>query len=43
MAVIRNAAIGIMRSTSAPNIAETIRRNSSQVRQLFASPGIFQK
>jgi hypothetical protein len=43
MAAIRNGAIGFMRSTGAPNIAETIRRNSSQVGKLFASPGIFQK
>ena len=43
MAAIRNAAIGFMRSTGATNIAETIRRNSSQVGKLFARLGIFQK
>jgi len=43
MAAIRNAAIGFLRSTGATNIAETIRRNASQVGQLFAKLGIFKK
>jgi hypothetical protein len=43
MAAIRNAAIGFLRSTGATNIAETIRRNSSQVGRLFARLGIFKK
>jgi predicted transposase YbfD/YdcC len=43
MATIRNAAIGFLRSTGAMNIAETIRRNASQVGQLFAKLGIFKK
>jgi hypothetical protein len=30
-------------TTGAPNIAETIRRNSSRLGKLFARPGIFQK
>jgi len=36
MAAIRNATIGFLRSTGATNIAETIRRNASQVGKLFA-------
>ena len=43
MAAIRNAAIGFLRSTGATNIAATIRRNASQVGQLFAKLGIFKK
>jgi predicted transposase YbfD/YdcC len=43
MAAIRNAAIGFLRFTGATNIAETIRRNASQVGQLFAKLGIFKK
>jgi predicted transposase YbfD/YdcC len=43
MAAIGNAAIGFLRSTGAMNIAETIRRNASQVGQLFAKLGIFKK
>jgi predicted transposase YbfD/YdcC len=43
MAAIRNAAIGFLRSTGATNIAETIRRNASQVGQLFAKLSIFKK
>ena len=43
MAAIRNAAIGFLRSTGATNIAETIRRNASQVGKLFAKLGIFKK
>ena len=41
MAALRNAAIGLLRLTGATNIAETVRRNASQVRTLFASLGIF--
>lgn len=41
MAALRNAAIGFLRITGATNIAETVRRNASQVRTLFASLGIF--
>jgi hypothetical protein len=43
MAAVRNAAIGFLRSTGATNIAETIRRNASQVGKLFAKLGIFKK
>jgi predicted transposase YbfD/YdcC len=41
MAALRNAAIGFLRLTGATNIAETLRRNASQVRTLFARLGIF--
>jgi predicted transposase YbfD/YdcC len=40
MAALRNAAIGFLRSTSATNIAEAVRRNASRVRTLFARLGI---
>jgi predicted transposase YbfD/YdcC len=43
MAALRNAAIGFLRSTGATKIAETIRRNASQVRSLFTKLGIFKK
>ena len=43
MAALRNAAIGFFRATGATNIAETIRRNASQVRTLFTKLGIFKK
>ena len=43
MAALRNAAIGFLRATGATNIAETIRRNASQVRTLFTKLGIFKK
>jgi hypothetical protein len=40
MAALRNAAVGSLRLTGAPNIAETIRRNASQVPALFTKLGI---
>jgi Transposase DDE domain len=43
MAALRNATIGFFRATGATNIAETIRRNASQVRNLFTKLGIFKK
>jgi hypothetical protein len=43
MAALRNAAIGFFRASGATNIAETIRRNASQVRGLFTRLGIFKK
>ncbi len=43
MAALRNAAIGFLRATGATNIAETIRRNASQVGRLFTKLGIFKK
>jgi hypothetical protein len=36
-------AIGFLRATGATNIAESIRRNASQVRTLFTKLGIFKK
>jgi hypothetical protein len=41
MAALRNAAIGFLRITGATNIAETLRRNASQVQTFFAGLGIF--
>jgi Transposase DDE domain len=43
MAALRNAAIGFLRATGATNIAETVRRNASQVGALFTRLGIFKK
>jgi hypothetical protein len=43
MAALRNAAMGFLRATGATNIAETLRRNASQVRNLFTKLGIFKK
>lgn len=43
MAALRNAAIGLLRASGARNIAESIRRNASQVRTLFTKLGIFKK
>lgn len=40
MGALRNLAIGFLRSTGAPNIAEALRRNASQVAKLFARLGI---
>jgi Transposase DDE domain len=40
MAALRNTAIGFLRITGATNIAETLRRNASQVQSLFAKLGI---
>jgi hypothetical protein len=41
MAALRNAAIGFLRITGVTNIAETVRRNASQVPTLFTRLGIF--
>ena len=43
MAALRNTAIGFLRATGATNIAETLRRNASQVGKLFTKLGIFKK
>jgi len=43
MAAIRNAAIGLLRSIGATNIAQALRRNPYQVGKLFAILGIFNK
>jgi predicted transposase YbfD/YdcC len=40
LAALRNATISFLRNTGATNIAEAIRRNASQVSQLFARLGI---
>ena len=40
VAALRNATIGFLRTTGATNIAEALRRNASQVTQLFARLGI---
>ena len=41
MAALRNAAVGFLRITGAKNIADTVRRNASQVRTFFTKLGIF--
>jgi predicted transposase YbfD/YdcC len=43
MAAFRNAAIGVMRTLGVTNVAEELRRNASQVANLFAKLGIFKK
>jgi hypothetical protein len=42
-AALRHAAIGFLRATGATNIAETVRRNASQVRKLFTKLGILKE
>ena len=43
MAAFRNATIGLLRTMGVTNIAEGLRRNASQVRELFARMGIFKQ
>ena len=43
MAAFRNATIGLLRTMGVTNIAEALRRNASQVGQLFARLGIFKQ
>ena len=43
MAALRNATIGFLRTTGQANIAESLRRNASQVGQLFARLGILKE
>ena len=43
MAALRNAAIGLLRTMGVTNVAEALRRNASQVGQLFARLGIFEQ
>ena len=43
MAAFRNATIGFLRSVGATNIAASLRRNASQVGELFARLGILKK
>ena len=43
MAGLRNATIGFLRTVGVTNIAEALRRNASQVSQLFATLGILKQ
>ena len=43
MAAFRNATIGLLRTMGVTNIAEGLRRNASQVGELFAKLGIFKR
>jgi len=43
MAALRNATIGFLRTMGQANIAESLRRNASQVGELFARLGILKK
>ena len=43
MAAFRNATIGLLRTMAVTNIAEALRRNASQVGQLFARLGILKQ
>jgi len=43
MAALRNATIGFLRTMGQANIAESLRRNASQVGELFAKLGILKK
>ena len=43
MAALRNATIGFLRTLGQANIAESLRRNASQVGELFAKLGILKK
>ncbi len=43
MAAFRNTTIGFLRTVGVTNIAESLRRNASQVSELFARLGIFKK
>jgi len=43
MAAFRNAAIGVLRTLGVTNVAEELRRNASQVANLFAKLGISKK
>ena len=43
MAAFRNATIGLLRTMGVTNIAEALRRNASQVGQLFARLGILKQ
>ena len=43
MAALRNATIGFLRTRGVANIAEALRRNASQVGELFARLGIFKQ
>jgi predicted transposase YbfD/YdcC len=43
MAALRNATIGFLRTMGQANIAESLRRNASQVGELFARLGILKE
>jgi hypothetical protein len=43
MAAMRNATIGFLRTIGVANVAEALRRNASQVGELFARLGIFKQ
>jgi predicted transposase YbfD/YdcC len=43
MAALRNATIGFLRTMGQANIAESLRRNASQVGELFARLGILKQ
>ena len=43
MAALRNATIGFLRTMGVTNVAEALRRNASQVSQLFARLGILKQ
>ena len=43
MAALRNATIGFLRTMGVTNVAEALRRNASQVGQLFARLGILKQ
>lgn len=43
MAALRNATIGFLRTLGQANIAESLRRNASQVGELFAKLGILKE
>ena len=43
MAGLRNTTIGFLRTIGVTNIAESLRRNASQVGELFARLGILKK
>jgi predicted transposase YbfD/YdcC len=43
MAALRNATIGFLRTLGQANIAESLRRNASQVSKLFAKLGILKE
>jgi predicted transposase YbfD/YdcC len=43
MAAFRNSTIGFLRATGAINIAEALRRNASQVQNLFTKLGILKQ
>jgi hypothetical protein len=43
LAALRNAAIGLLRSTGVTNLAEALRRNAARVDELFTKLGILKR